>query len=217
MSVRAKRAALIIAMLLLLVLMVVLFRIAAANIYASKVYESLSLNRFDLHAISLDIESALSLNPSQPDYQLVRTHLLPRTDDADLKSLLVQYREQVKMRPAWPYAWQNLVMAKADLGEFDQEFDTALMQSMHTAPWSRDIHLVLTRVVLSSWGELSEVARKTALLLMERGLLTQPKLFIEMLRDHNKILFACAVLPAKQRDVISCENLISHDESNHAE
>jgi hypothetical protein len=42
------------------------------------------------------------------------------------KLALEHYRQSVKLRPVWPYAWNNLTVVKYRLGQINDEFFEAL-------------------------------------------------------------------------------------------
>jgi len=69
--------------------------------------------------------------------------------------LSIQYYTQVtQLRPAWPYGWMNLALAKARLGQFDRDFQHALMQLLITGPWEKKILPPILQLGLFSWSHL---------------------------------------------------------------
>jgi len=96
------------------------------------------------------LEQAISLRPKEPEYHRLRGYLYewrfraPITDDNSiltaeeytayyqdtLEEILISYRQSIALRPVWPNAWVQLARVKGDFKQHDEEFSTAVKQTI---------------------------------------------------------------------------------------
>ena len=70
------------------------------------------------------------------------------SDTLAAQNSLDVYRELIEIRPAWPYYRADFAVAKARAGEFDSEFEQALVDAIRLGPWEKE---VLEKVARLGW------------------------------------------------------------------
>ena len=73
---------------------------------------------------------------------------------------IAYYKQLIQRRPAWPHGWMNFAVAKARLGELDDEFKNALFQLLKTGPWEKNTRPFLIQLSLLSWSVLDANERR---------------------------------------------------------
>lgn len=110
------------------------------------------------------LDSALLQDPSHPDYledmaQLYHWTILQQglSGDKLRRNLAIAsdfYQQAIQRRPAWPYAWANYALAKAQLRDWDDSFRHALRQAIQLGPWEPAVQKAVVEAGLISWREL---------------------------------------------------------------
>ncbi len=104
-------------------------------------------------------ERALALAPGAPEYLSAKAKIEDWVvTDAQRQGFvpdkeyqqqgLQAYRDAIVQRPAWPYTWAELAMAKARASEVDQEFFNALERATSLGPWERQVMDTVTQLGL---------------------------------------------------------------------
>lgn len=79
-------------------------------------------------------------------------------NDTDAKAsrlaAIQTFRQQTQLTPTWPYAWLNLVAAKAQLKQIDEEFEHAFNQVEKTGQQNARVILALAEFGNRSWEHL---------------------------------------------------------------
>ena len=115
------------------------------------------------------MEEANRLDPGNPMYleDLVRLRILhasrPGSVESvrkhELRRLLPEIREAIRLRPVSPYTWTALLYVKSEVGERDEEFSLALANATKLGPWEPEVQLVVADVGTANWKELNAMQR----------------------------------------------------------
>lgn len=124
-------------------------------------------------------EWAVRLAPFSADYRegLARVYASRYLSTADGAAIalpfqakaVAEYRESIRLRPAWPYSYIALAQTLARMNRFDAEFDDSLRMAMHYGPWEPDIMLAMTDMALDGLPRLSPASRQLVLDTVRRG------------------------------------------------
>lgn len=121
-----------------------------------------------------NLHTSLVLAPGHPDYlqSLGRLYSWAGTlpEEVELTAGLEHYLQVAAARPYWPYSWSELAFLKAQMGEFDAEFDTAWDRSLTLGRWENKVSLTLLKIGAYRWRELSKAQRNKAYELFAREL-----------------------------------------------
>lgn len=113
---------------------------------------------------------------------------------------LADYQQATQLRPHWPHSWANLALMKAQLRQFDSEFQHALNQATTFGPWERDVNISVSEAGMRGWLQLDESTRTAVINNIERGLMRNNRVIKQRLSAINKLGLACLYLnPSKQR------------------
>jgi len=129
----------------------------------------------------------LFYSPGQPDYSQLQGRLyswafiggLP-IDEAGQALALQGYRDSLAARPYWPYAWAQLALLKAQLQQFDEEFDHAFSRAQAYGYWEPKVIENLLNASLLHWSQLSWPQRKQASDLFARSVSFSPVMWRAM-------------------------------------
>ncbi|WP_299200254.1 hypothetical protein [uncultured Amphritea sp.] len=122
----------------------------------------------------------------------------PLLKSTALQEALVSYRHSNSLRPQWPYTQANIALIKAKSGEFDQEYQHMIRQSVSSGPWENGVNIALTEAGLLGWLSLNMDERKMIIDNIRRGIRRNPDHIKVILNRYNKRSLICANL---QRDV----------------
>ncbi len=109
-----------------------------------------------------------------------------------LERAVEEYRKALAMRPAWPYFWANLVVAKAEWGIFDREFRLAVRRAVETGPWEPRVQLQLIRVDFAEQQRLDRRSREHIDSMLERALQTQAGQVLALAERWRQLPRVCA-------------------------
>ena len=102
--------------------------------------------------------------------------------------------------PSSPWAWRNIALMKARLGEYDSELEHYLLHAHTLAPKSMKMHYTMVEIGLAGWGAVSSSTRKQIIesiheLLQYR---TSYKVFIELADRFRKKKLICSIFDSEQ-------------------
>ncbi|MTI12907.1 hypothetical protein [Sansalvadorimonas verongulae] len=154
-------------------------------------------------------ERAIALAPNKPEYRVAQAQVedwvvqdaqrhgkvLDAGDKAFQQQGIQAYREAIKMRPAWPYTWADLAMAKARANEIDQEFFNALERATTLGPWEQPVMNTVTQLGLW-YGDWLPATVKTAVdenLVRYAG--KYPRQAMTVARAQKKTDVVCPLVP----------------------
>ena len=92
-------------------------------------------------------DQALTALPDAPESWVLKAHVLEwgqqynliATADTVNAPALASWQHAISLRPAWPYAWNDYAMARAQLSLIDKDFETALIRANQLGPWERRV------------------------------------------------------------------------------
>ena len=154
------------------------------------------LEEEDWQRLQANLEKAIELDPTNPDINLWLGKVIEGpyakvglrksiAKDARLKAA-GYYRESIRLRRTWPFAWIDLAMVKYRLFEIDDEFFHAVRRSMYYGPWEPDILRVVSDFGMVLWKILDENNR-------DFFLTTTRRAFQHISNPHVKALKAAIV------------------------
>jgi len=139
-----------------------------------------------------NLTTALSLDPTNPDIHHIfgkvtegpyaKYGLLKTVAKASRLEAANYYRESIRLRPTWPYAWIALALVKYRLFEIDDEFFQAVHQSMHYGPWEPDILRVVAEFGMVLWKILEYNEREFFLATIRRSFLHASESHVEKIK-----------------------------------
>jgi hypothetical protein len=109
-----------------------------------------------------------------------------------LERALDAFRQSARMRPASPFAWTNVALAKFRLGERDAEFRAAIENAARLGPWEPGVQRALADIGFAGWRELSAPVRGVIAGAIERGSFTQPKEIERLAKRDDRGAAFCA-------------------------
>ncbi len=123
-----------------------------------------------------------------------------------LDRAVAQYRQALALRPAWPYFWSNLAVAKAERGAFDPEFRRAVRRAVETGPWEPEIQLQLLRVDFLEQERIDRRSRERIDGMLDRALVIQPGEVMALAATFNQLPRVCA-RAVDERLLLRCRQL----------
>jgi polysaccharide biosynthesis protein VpsP len=106
--------------------------------------------------------------------------------DATRRLALDAYRQAVQVRPHWPYTWNRIAWVKAQLLEFDDEFDHALHNAFDNGPWRWKSNLALAKTGLFAWHELTAEQKSLIAQALENLQTVHPKAYKDIMEYAEK-------------------------------
>ena len=82
------------------------------------------------------------------------------SSDENMRSALDDFSRSTRLMPSSPWAWRNIALMKARLGEYDQELEQYLLQAHTLAPESIKMHYTMVEIGLAGWGAFSSSMRQ---------------------------------------------------------
>jgi len=112
-----------------------------------------------------------------------------------------EFRRALAQRPAWPYFWANLALAKAEAGLFDEEFDRAVRRVYETGPWEPQLQLMMIRLGFVEGSRVGPESRALMDRLMVNAVQTQPLQVMALADSPSQMAQICEVIdnPALER------------------
>ncbi|MEH6825761.1 MAG: hypothetical protein V7629_17845 [Motiliproteus sp.] len=115
------------------------------------------------------------------------------------------YRQSLSSRPAWPYAWGNLVLLKAGQGQLDAEFYHALERAATLGPWEPEVQMALTEAGLAHWSALNAVAKGIVVATVSRGISRDLNTFQRLATSYQQLDTLCLYLPKNAHQQRFCK------------
>ncbi len=151
-----------------------------------------------------NIDAALDWEPGNPEYLGLKAQVLyfqalaesqgGQLDRQLLKQVQEFHRQAVVQRPRWPYSWAGLLLMKAHLQEWDQEFHQVLLNTVMYGPWERSVHLMLAQVAGLSWSHLDTEQKRIFVEGIQRGLRWAPSEIRDILDAYQIRSRVCVYL-----------------------
>ena len=157
--------------------------------------------------------SALGWAPNNTEYMDLKAHILTYKGLLYWESLpfaavteeaVAFYLQSTQIRPKWPYAWARLALLKAHRGEFDGEYQTALLRAVEYGPWERNVQKTIAEAGLYGWTQLEEASRDALIATIQRGLNVQFKTMANIVMRHHRKVFVCAYLARNEKTKTFC-------------
>lgn len=82
-------------------------------------------------------------------------------------------RRALLIRPTWPYLWDELILNKVILNQFDNELTGAIERAVTLGPWEKSVQYDVAFTGLDYWDDLEIAARQWIMLAMNRTLFLQ--------------------------------------------
>lgn len=151
------------------------------------------------------LEKTLQLRPHYADYldmgklffqvaSVQKQELLEQLQWPDARETALNYaRRAVMARPSWPYFWNELILLKAALGQFDDEMTGALERAMSLGRWEEPVLYDIANTGLEHWDEMSIEARRWIILAIDKTLivLSAEQAVVKGVRTHANIDKVC--------------------------
>jgi hypothetical protein len=141
---------------------------------------------------SKSVDIALRLDPLNPNDRLERARIdyrMAAGSGKDKHALfddaLYQARRSIRLRPTSPYSWSTLLRIKADMGEVDGEFMTALDSAVMLGPWEEETQRMVAEAGLDVWPKLSMHGKMAVLEDIKRGMRRQAPEMIRIALDEK--------------------------------
>ncbi|WP_415893559.1 hypothetical protein ACMXYN_03755 [Neptuniibacter sp. PT8_73] len=161
----------------------------------------------------IDAEGALTWEDTNPEYYELKARVLyykalvegvdgaGRDALVNAKQLHIQAAE---LRPRWPYSWANIVLMKAHMNEFDEEFNQSLLNAEQYGPWEQSVHLTLAHAGAISWSNLSAEQKSIIAEHVHRGLKHSFKGLADILNFYKKRSLICAYMQRDEKQKVFC-------------
>ena len=179
-------------------------------------YES-QINLNSWNQTEKNISKAILLDPDNPGYYLIMGHIEQwkvklisnkQEQAKQFRQALSYYHKTTLMRPTWPYAWSNMFIVMAKLGEIDNDFWFAVDNSIKMGEWEEDIHLDVVDVGLNIWNDINLARRKVIINSIYIAAQTNPVELFAILKKYNQEKLICFKKENKLvRDMCSKNNL----------
>ena len=169
------------------------------------------------------VKSYLSISylfePSNPSAsinlgRLYEFRALSESRKANLRSALHHYTLASELRPASSVTWAIIAEVKSQLAELDMEFEEALAQSVRFGPWEPVAQILIVRVGLRNWAQLSGQTRKLIRDTAIRGMFSrasgQSRRMARLLENQGFLTLVCPHLPNSGEFSRYCKNTINN-------
>lgn len=83
---------------------------------------------------------------------------------------LAYSRRALLLRPSWLYLWDNLVVSKVRLKQYDSELTGAMERAINLGPWDESVQYDVATLGLDAWDGLDQAARETVTMATERSI-----------------------------------------------
>lgn len=150
---------------------------------------------------------SLSLQPHDSDAYLQvaqvllwQNQLSPENFTTETRQeMLSHYRKALALRPAWPYGWIAFAQAKSQLGEIDEEFNQALIQSARLGAWERPVQKELAILGFHYEGWLAQEALPVLEENLARFSKQYPREALTVAMAYGKEAEVCELLTKKNK------------------
>ncbi len=146
------------------------------------------------------ISKAVKHDPSNPELLTLMANVqewkiyLDKDDEENnhyLSMALGNYRKAANFRPAWPYSWSQISLAKYRMGEIDEELQQAIENATEKGPWEPGVQQIIAEVGLSVWGDLDLAMKEIIVRNIHRGITMQPTVMLDILKKHGQLKMVC--------------------------
>ena len=151
----------------------------------------------DRNAIEVSLNRSLAFAPDTPQYLSSLGWLQQYRMAADQESLdddhrfrlsalaYESYAKAVAQRPTWPYDWGDMALEQYRQGQFDgAKYNQALVNVARFGPWKNDSQVIVVKLALDTWDELSPAARQATFATVDRGLKRQSGVMTEIIEAY---------------------------------
>jgi len=114
--------------------------------------------------------------------------------EKSLDQAIALYRDSVRIRPAWPYAWLGFAFAKARRNALDQEFQHAFATTLQLGPREETIQIEAARLGFGVWPALTYENQERLVQNVRNAMVSQPEKIITLIRKERKETQVCAHL-----------------------
>jgi hypothetical protein len=126
------------------------------------------------------LENAMQLHPDYSDYLEMAAFfyyvagiqpkaLLDELGWHDNQEKTLAYaRRALRIRPSWPYLWNELILSKVALKQFDGELTGALERAVTLGPWEESVLEDIAFTGLDQWNNFEKTAQKWILVAMDK-------------------------------------------------
>ncbi|MCG8377970.1 MAG: hypothetical protein MI865_00690 [Proteobacteria bacterium] len=187
----------------------------AKNQLGSWIMGKAELEDKDWDSLRADLSKALEFDPSNPDiheYLAIAlegrySKLVPGATEAESFRMqaLTHYIKSASMRPSWPYAWNNKMLAKFRLQQIDKEFLAALHNAKRLGPWEPGIQRMVIDVGLIIWPELSRSDRSVVMETISHALEKQTLVTLKLVNKHGLLDVICFIHKDNKKVIEYCK------------
>ncbi len=125
------------------------------------------------------------------DLARMRLSTMPRQALAYTWAARLRFRHALRERPASPFLWANLALAKLNLDEIDAEFLGALRNADELGPWEPRSQQTVVFVGLATWEKLDSGDQKRVLGALERGAVWNSPKMLEIVKSFGRFDLVC--------------------------
>jgi hypothetical protein len=143
------------------------------------------------------VAMARGLQPLAPEYRRTAGLILelqargPAATRPRVLTLLtraeMEYGRDVRLRPAWPFGYGDLVRVRLARGDLGPDLDHALARALALGRWEPGLQRSLSATVLARWARLSGTTRRRLQPLLSAGLRLQPTAMLALARDRGRL------------------------------
>ena len=112
-----------------------------------------------------------------------------------------QFREAIKLRPQWPFAWLGLAYAKLVANQLDSEFEQALILAQQYAPERNPVNARVAEIGLIAWSHLSPAQQQRVMLSIVKTHRYSPssrKALLDLAAELQHLSWLCVELSEQQ-------------------
>lgn len=120
----------------------------------------------------------------------------------------LRFLRALRERPASPFLWANLALAKLYLDEIDTEFLTAMRNADALGPWEPRSQQTVVFVGLASWDKLEPMDRQRILGGLERGAVWNSAKMLEIVKSFGRFDLICDGKVYDVKRIAGCRDLI---------
>jgi len=110
-----------------------------------------------------------------------------------------QFRALLRNRPTWAFGWGDLILAKIDQLEFDEELTRALEQVATRYPFMPQVQVLAATSALSAWPLLEETVRNTLMRSLRYAYSLQPDTLRDAADSYAEMGVLCPLLDSASR------------------
>ena len=143
---------------------------------------------------------SLAFHPGNPwaleglgiaDLARMRATRSPREAQALARDAYKRFREALRQKPASPYLWSNLALAKLYLNELDDEFRAALRHADELGPWEPSTQEIVLFAGLAAWQSSDAAMRRSTTAVLERGASRNALKLFEIVKRFGRLDLVC--------------------------